>query len=606
MTREQAIQRLLDVALHGKRHPWYQRTVDKASLYTKLATGEGLDSLMRRFANREDDDLFQQRIEITQHITESVVKNLMDVFFKVPRANFQRILTYEGDQVDVTRKVQEVEDVLGTFWGDSSLDDWMATRFLELNTTDPNAFIILEFEPARSKTELVRPYPFEVSSTEAVDYRYDNNTLQHLTAKSAIVVDDPNTGKQHDGEKLTLYLADETMTLTETVLPFKSGFYSTVMAQQEGELKWYDNSTGYVRFRTKVFRLDLIKPHLAGRVPAFRVGYVRDLATKGATCTPPYNAAIPYLMKSLKINSELDLTMTLSAFPLSIRYTEACDAEGCYNGILQNGGACQTCAGTGKKRPTSVAEEITLTLPKEGEELVDLEKLVAFKYPPVDLLKFQAEYVEKLTRKAKSIVFNTDIFDKAEVADTATGKRIDLENVYDTLSSLAVKYARSWKYCVETIARFTDRSEGLIAQIKFPKDFKLKGFNELLSDLAQAAQSEAGAAVKRNIERDLARIVFADDVMEYQRWEVREFFNPFSGMSDAEKMLALTSDLVSRRTKIMYANFGMLFDQLEEQFAQEKKDFYRMNREVQKKAIDEKVTALIEEIKPQKPTLMTA
>ena len=78
--------------------------------------------------------------------------------------------------------------------------------------------------------------------------------------------------------------------------------------------------------------------------------------------------------------------------------------------------------GSGKKRPTSSQEEIVVSLPTSPEGLFDLEKLVAFKSPDVAIIQFQQQYVESQTREAKKAVFNTDIFSRKEIAETATSK----------------------------------------------------------------------------------------------------------------------------------------------------------------------------------------
>jgi hypothetical protein len=600
MTEQQIISRFIyDVVRDERRHTHYKRTVERAEFYTKLATGEKLETLLKKFARRESDQLFNQRVEITQHVAPAVIKNILDVFQKVPRSNYRRILAY---QADTTKSPNEIEGVLKAFWGEKTLDDWCATRLLEMNTTDPNAWVVAEFSDFNAQAgERAQPYPFEVDSTDALDFLIERGKLKYLIARAKVPLmpDDPTTKKKKRTEpwdRYTLYLADRSISLTEVELEGLNIAENEIVETQLGK---------FVQFKKKLYRIDEHLPHKLGFVPALRVGYYRDLATKGETFLPPYAAAIPYLVKSLKINSEFDLTTALVAFPLTIRYAEPCKASGCMDGILADGKTtCGSCGGTGKERPTSSAEEIVISLPRHATDFIDLEKLVAFKAPPVEILKFQQDLLESLTHTAKAVVFNSDLFDKKQVADTATGKNIDLQNVYDALYGFARHFADSWEFFVKACAEITDLQKGLIAQIVIPRDFKLKTRDQLMAELKEAHDSGAGPAVRMGIERDLVRALTIDSPDEYTRWQVKERFNPFSGAGEAELVTLLQSDLVPKSRKVLYANFNQIFDDLEMEYAAKGKDLYALEVKALRIAIDAQVNKLLLELMPSAPSLV--
>ena len=539
MDEQQIIQRFLRVAdKQDVRHPHYTHTMGVAALCRTLVTGEGMDVLMKRFIRRESEALFKQRVEITQHIVKPIVENILDVFRKVPRSNYRREVSYA---IGEGNNSQELEKLLKRFWGDKTADDWCALRLLELNATDPNAWVVLEWQAFDNRTERASPYPFEVSSANALDYKYQRGELLYLVARSTASSPD---GKPLD--RLTLYLPTRSVSLTEVPID-----------QQRV-------NDGLLTLAGKKYQLEEHPPHNLGYVPAFRIGYKRDMITDGATFVAPYDAAIPLLRKTIKANSELDLVMALQAFPLTLRYAEACDAPGCLSGHL-NGTetACGECGGTGKKRPTSAQEEIVVSLPTSPEGLFDLEKLVAFKAPDVSIIQFQQQYVEAKTREAKQAVFNTDIFSRKEIADTATSKNIDLQSVYDTLYPYARQFASAWEFVVRGTAQIAGLDGGLTAQLLIKRDFKLKSLDDLLAELNTVTSSGAGPAIRRNVQADIARAMMVDEPHEFVRWSVREQYNPFSGMSEAEVMYLLASDLVPRAKKVLYANLGSIFDALE-------------------------------------------
>ncbi len=144
MNTIQALLLLLKIISDDSTHKNYKRVTDLADKYYAYVTGDGLDEELRQFAKRESEEDFDQRVLITKHIIPSVVSNLTAPERKVPRSNgMVRTLTYGEDEKD---QAKDLEQILSKFWGDKSFDNWMATRWLELNDIDPNAFVVFEWE----------------------------------------------------------------------------------------------------------------------------------------------------------------------------------------------------------------------------------------------------------------------------------------------------------------------------------------------------------------------------------------------------------------------------------------------------------------------------
>ena len=104
--------------------------------------------------------------------------------------------------------------------------------------------------------------------------------------------------------------------------------------------------------------------------------------------------------------------------------------------------------------------------------MIDLQQLVHYVYPPVDLVKFMDEYVDKLSKRAMQFVYNSEIYSRQEVAETATGRNIDMQAVYDTLYPLVKAMAKDWEFMVGTISDVTEIP--VTYSFTFSKDFKLK------------------------------------------------------------------------------------------------------------------------------------
>lgn len=589
MTREEALIRIVEVIHKDARHVWYQRTVELSRLYRKLVTGDDLDSLLKPFVRREDDASFKQRVDLTQHVVTTVAENIMDVFNKVPRANYQRILDHGGKTDDP--KTTELENAVSRFWGRKSADDYMKTRWLEMNATDPNGFVVVEFKPFDNTKERAKPYPFEVTAEQAVDYLFDNNVLQYLIVETPLKYE-TREGKKM-GKRYTVYLENETFVFEQIDQK------STTAILKEGVLM-PSESGALLKTKDRLFVARFSTPHNAGRVPAKQVGYQRDQWTGGQTHVAPYEAAVPLLLKSIKVNSELDITMSQQVFPHRLQYMPKCTAQGCLDGYLANGGKCASCNGSGHESITSSQEVIYFSMPKRGEDMVDLEKILVFKGPPIDVVKFQSEYVDKLTAGCKAAVFNSESFTQAQIQGTATGQMLDRDNVQDTLYTCAQGFAEMWQFLVEMTAEFTDLSADLDARIIFSKDFKLKGLSELITDLETAKRSGAGPAVIRHIQEQIARLIYSDTPDLYNEWAIQEKFNPFSGFSEEQITMALASPSVPARVKTRFYMFGLLFSEVES----ETDNFYRLPEEKQKELIEAKVKAYMDEAGANEPPVI--
>lgn len=589
MNKEQALQRLIQVVSKGAKHPWYERTTELADLYRKLVTGDGLDKLLRQFVQRESADAFKERVKLTQHVVTTVTKNIMDVFYKVPRSNYQRILEHLGDNSE--RMTAELEGVMSTFWGVRNLDEYVQTRWLEMNATDPNGFVVVEFKPFDNQRERAKPYPYEVTSHEAVDYKYENNVLQYLTVKTSFSLP-INQKKDKVGDNYALYLQNETLNLQEidpatvTTSLIENQFVPTENGQ-------------YLLSNKRVYFLTESIPHNAGRVPAKPVGYLRDAWTNGQTFVSPYDSAVPLLLKSVKVNSELDITMSQQVFPHRLQALPPCKALDCHDGYMPGGETCSSCNGTGHSSITSAMDVIYFKIPKDPKDLIDLEKVLVFKGPPIEVVQFQKEYVTDLTAGCKAVVFNSESFSKMQISGTATGELLDRDNVQDTLYSCAKGFADTWGFYVWMTADFADLSKGLNAKLVFSKDFQLKNMSELISDLEAAKRSEVGPAVIQHISNDIARLMYSEDPQQYNEWWVKESFNPFSGMSADMIALALSDPAVPQKYKTRYLMLGVIFSELENEF----ENFYKLATSEKERLIDEKVMSYMNETKPVAPAI---
>lgn len=570
------IEYLSQVISKGLTHPNYERVVKKAEKWKAIVTGEGLDPYMRQFHRRESKEMFDQRKELTQHIVQSVCKNIRDIEYKIPRSNsIKRVIALTDESKDASK----LGNVLDSFWGTASLSDYFDTRWIELNDIDPNSFVVIEWDS--QDNENPNPYPFEVSSEMAIDYGYINKILEYLIVKN----------DEMDGiYSYTLYTRGFSVKFIE--MPNDSGISlgsKNLVIEMDGRKYIHlDND--------KVYEVIIPNPHNFGQVPAFRVGYIRDQFTSGRTYLTPWWAAEPILMNILQAKSELDLTIALHTFPQKLQYVNRCSNVGCNGGIMLSGGKCSVCHGTGYNIITSAQEAILLPTPKNKEDMIDLENIIKYIYPPVDLIKFQDEYIRSLSARCLQAVYNSELYSRKEVAETATGKNIDLQAVYDTLYPMVVSMSIYWEWANKLIGKISGFGE-IIASFTYGKDFKLKTLEDYLSDLKMNKDAGGASFINNSIEDDIARLLFGDDIKAFAKYLTIKRFFPFTGDSKEEILSKVNGEHVPKFYKVLYSCYGFIFDELE----MEDPNFFVLAPAKQWDKIKVKIESIMTTMKEEEP-----
>jgi len=596
---EQGFEKLVQTVMLDKQgyHKDYKRTVELANLYERLITGEEVAKLLKQFTPREDKKQFEQRVRLTQLITPAISEKIMQPFNKVARIdNVNKSIMFDDEETEtIERKIGVVELALEQFYGDETLDDYMETRFTELVFTDPNSFIVVEFDEFDNETNRAKPFPLEVSSEEAIDYKYVNNVLQYLIIQKPItyLVESKNGISKEKGSEFRIYLENSLIILKQTDANLGGlSAKSIVLGSDEIQI---------LKLEEKSFIVTVANP-MGGEVQAIRVGYKRDITTKGRTYVSPLHPAVPRMMKTVKSVSELDLTTTLHTFPQKLQYVQACKGvknDRCRNGLNHKEETCKACNGSGVVIHLSSADAVTLPMPKDKEDMLDLDKLLIYKTPPVDLIKWQDEYVEKLERKSLTDVFVSESLNQITKTQTATEKELDMESIYDTLLPYANKYSAVWRKIAKMSSVFTDNEDVIIVH-KFPKDFKLKTEKALLQDLKSAKEADAPPFLKTEIENDIANKVFADQPEKMREYRVKQQHVPFSGKTPEEITMSINMNLTTAFDKILYANFDSIITEIDQEQINANKDFFVLGYDERIELIKLKVAEYIKRIDDEK------
>ncbi len=586
MTEQQAVALLQDVVQNDKRHKHYFHTVNRAKEYKAFITGEGMEKYVKQVERREDEESYNQRLSITINITETICSEVIDPQYKLPRSNsIERTLLYADND---RTKYDQLSGIIRQFWDNKfSVDRYMGKSWIELNNIDPNAFVVIDWKSNEDGSR-IRPYPVEYLSEQVINYRKVNGVLEW------VVVHRPEDGE--DPEMFILYTKDNTV-IFKRRQDFEWTYDTDIHFYQAFPITDFQAQVAVVKSRTAYYDIFVPRPHRLGFVPGFFVGFSTDLSTRD-TYVSTIHKAFPVLKKIVKANSEQDVSMAFHAFPQKVQYVKPCPECG-GNVRRPDGNICGHCEGTGidhSEVHKSGQDVLLIPRPKDKEDMMELSKMIHYVGSDVRLLEYLDTVIDKWTKRCKQAVYNSEVFSRPAVAETAYSKNVDLQNVYDALWPMAEAYSTTYNFIIDAISKITQLDDKLVHNLSFRKDFKMKSLTDLYQDLAVVGTSQADEFVKRAIEDDIAEILYEDDPHELKRYKAMNHFFPFNGKGKDEIKMIVTSNTTPKAIKVLWSNFSYIFDELELEQKQKGVNLYDMNRDKQKALIDKKVEDILSKV----------
>lgn len=620
-----------DCVLNNRQHEDYKHVTKLASDYRAFMTGIGTEKMLEQFNLRETDDQFTQRKRLTTLVTQSIVARLTNPERKIAGIK-PTVRRFGYEKTRAEEQAKKMEELVKAFYGRKGVDMFLKDVFMNMYDSDPNGFLLYLMSDFEGALQDPVVYASIVTSEMAVDYEYLDHALQYLVVKRKIEYplvattnnsDKPPTMKKgaylsgfNDNDQLVFQQVDE-----KTISAVGAKNELVAVAVDGSAERMTENGVlpeGFVPsegvkyfFMTRDNRLFAVRflQHLSKRVPAFRVGNIPDVATYNRTMVNVWHEAMPYLRKTVKTVSELDISESLHVFPQEFVYQPKClgTVQGgvpisCINGRTPDDKVCQSCGGTGLMRHTSTQDTITLGMPKNPDEMFDLTKLKAYATVPIDIVKWLDEHADKLEEKCIKSVYGSDIYLRDTTAKTATEKLTEEQAQYDALSPMAQQYSYGWKFTVEQNAIYKELSEGLTVEHVFPHNFRFESEGELIERIKAAKDAGVSDYVLSQMNDDLIALIYTDQPDLLKEIRTKKRFNPFDGKSDGTVLSLSAQGMAPDDDFILWANSKRIIMEAAEQAkgkGAEQVSFYDLPYAQQKKMIDAAVATLKDTLQKQ-------
>ena len=137
---------------------------------------------------------------------------------------------------------------------------------------------------------------------------------------------------------------------------------------------------------------------------------------------------------------------------------------------------------------------------------------------------------------------------------------------------------------------------------QFPKDLKLKGIEQLLTEAKLASESGLSQHAINAINVDVLEVLYSDDADTLLKIKTKDKFHPFSGKTETEIQSLLMGGDILPYYKTLYTYFDVIFDEIDNEMGD---TFYLMAYQNQMNEVKQKVEAILAQIDAQTASRIT-
>lgn len=552
-----------DVVESGKRHKNYQHTVDKARLYYAIMTGIGQEEYIWSVKDKEKDEQKKRRIKFHHPRTKSIANRIVSEFDELDRnENTIDILKYENSD-DSPDRIKNLTKFLSCFSHGANAKEHLTHRVKELNFFDPNAFIVIEQNEGYT-------YPIEIYSHQVYDFEFSYGALQYLIHFTKKKVNDVD--------------------VVEYVLRAKG--YS-IKGVRDAE-KWLS----VVEYNTKTTE-----------TPAIRVGYKLDPETNNKTAVGILEPATEEFKALMWTGSELDLHNKNHGFLQKFIYAPKCEhtephangVNSCIGGKMsQTGTDCPTGCSGGFAVHRSTSDIVAISKPNNADEaIIGLSDMVHYVPVPTTIIDGIKTDSQEFENRIIRTIFNSEVFDQAQVMPTATQVGLNKAAKYPAYSKVGKKISKAIVMAVKITSEYNGITQGLINYHEFPKDWKLETLPELIAIRQSMITAGVTSEFVDEIDNRINKILNRDNPDELMKSRARQNHKPFRHLTESQRMVVVDSLPEDHEDRVLFNYFDAILDDIDDDLwnknVKEPKKFHELSRKEQIEVVKAKTKEYIAE-----------
>lgn len=548
------------------KHKGYDEKTKLRNLYLQFITGENIDDLLPQFERYETNGLWQQRKSITIENLSPICARVLNYFYKVSRTPKNKSIT---SVTQAEQKNQLLQDAIEHFYGEASLEDYLTQTLDILSIVDPNAFISYDVYPFKDG-EVPKIYPVIFDSEDVLDFGFANDgNLSYLFTKveSCIIILDNNQAPTDKNEEVVDYYL------------FAKGYLVNFIEKTESRPapakateNVFDSANGKKYY---VIINETGSKKVKNQIQATQIGYIKHKKHK-MLWVSPLHPAKPKLLEIIRRKSGLDLSVEKHVHPQLFMFSEKCKGEmhknenrKCIGGkIAGTNDDCTVCGGDGLKPIRSAQEYIKVPIPNKTDANIPIDKWAY--YNSVD--EFPVTYLDQRCRDLEAdvlqCVFNSDHTQKVSgnlssmPQQTATEVYLKRDAINNTLKPFAQNRRRIFKFYGNGIGNIFDVEATVVYEYTTEK-FEPITFEELTATLKALMDAGADEILIENIQMQLAVLALDNDQDKIKSYKLKRKFLPFRGKSSAQIDSLLSLEIVPQETKILWANFNIIWEAVE-------------------------------------------
>jgi hypothetical protein len=542
--------KLITDVIDGKRHVNYYATVENAKKLKAFSDGsKDVFRYCKQFDLRETAETFKYKTDLVKPATPEMVSKIKNTRKKVQNANHQRIIK--------SAKQADIETVLSNFSKGRTPAKWVNDEIDNIETTDPNAYLIIENETTDG-VRYVEPYPFIVHSANVLDFkRTKRHELLYLivSCKSDFEENVRYTGYFRGFtivfepvEKITTNSNPE---LTDVKLRRESNteaIYTAIFAE--------------FRYIITIYKMNV------NRILAMPIGYIEsDYGFQSVIDTVDAS-----LSNFIRLNIDLKFAVMKAGSPTLLQYKFVKPPDGGDNEGSEYSLKKTVEKGVPLTESEKKVEGITINLNSDRfvnkltpENLPSLDTYFQYVNTDVSILEFLRSEHDRAELAVLRGIFGIDYNSNHEKVKTATEIFSNDSSVHAALIPFDTHCLEMWKFIVESVAQLMGVSDCQVTYVQ-DTDYRLTTVGELLRLLESLRNTDAPQSLRVAIYHKVIERLFANEPQKVAEIKMQMEFDPFAGLSFEEAQRRIDSPLVSAMEKKLHLKNKTIFDEINMQY----------------------------------------